>query len=115
MALPISLAPVARALLLEDETLVNQVLEDPAQALLGDLQNVEQARHRHPRIAADEMDDPVVGPSEAELLENRVGVGHEIPVGEEEKLDQRNDVVVAPNPGRNYVSHIDIFFRLCYV
>ena len=66
--------------------------------------------HRHAGIAADEMQHPVMGPAKAELLQDRVGIGHEIPVGEEQQLDQRRGFRSSPNScSRNYVSHLTYF------
>ena len=84
------LAPVAVAFLLVDIALVDQFLQHPAEALLGDAQDVEQLLHRHAGIAADEMHHPVMGPAEAEFLQDLVRIGHEIAVGEEQQLDQRH-------------------------
>ena len=39
-------------------------------------------------MAVDEMDDAVVGAAEAEGRQDRVGVGDEIAIGEEQELDE---------------------------
>jgi hypothetical protein len=41
------------------------------------------------------MEHPVVRPSEPELLQNLVRIGHEVPVGKEQKLDQIPDRLTA--------------------
>ena len=115
-----ALAAVRLAFLLVDIALVDQFLQHAAQALLGDAQDVEQLLHRHAGVAADEVNHPVMRPAEAELPQDLVRIGHEIAIGEEQQLDQRNRVLVAQSIdaqilGRNYVSHIDIFFQFCYV
>src|SRR3546814_1895711 len=51
-----TLAPVAGAGALDDVFLRHQLGEHPAQALLGDLQDIEQVRDRHAGLPADEMD-----------------------------------------------------------
>ena len=70
-------------------------MQHPAEALLGDPQDVEQLRHRHAGIAADEMDDAVMRAPEAEVGEDLVGIGDEIAIGEEQQLDQTDDFAVA--------------------
>ena len=48
----------------------DQVLQHTAQRLLGDAQNVEKLRHRHAGVAANEMQNPVMRPAKAKLLQN---------------------------------------------
>jgi hypothetical protein len=56
--------------------------------LLGDAQDVEELGDGQARIAVDEVQHPVVGPAEAVIRQDPVGIAHEIPVGEEQELDQ---------------------------
>ena len=51
-------------------------------------ENVEQLGDREPRMAADEMQHAMMRAAEAVGLEQPVGVADEIPIGEEEQLDQ---------------------------
>ncbi len=119
-----SLAAVVLAFLLEDIALVDQFLQHAAEALLGDAKDVEQLLHGHAGVTPHEMQHPVVRAPEAELAEDLVRVGHEIAVGKEHQLDERNRFLIAQHfatglplrlwacsLGRNYVSHIDIFTR----
>ena len=98
-----------------DIALLYELAENPSKALLGDAQYVEQLSNRQPGIAADEMDNAMVRPSEAELLEDGIRVGNEIAIGEEQELDQLDDFLFLGILSGNYVSHIDIFLELGYV
>ena len=75
---------------------VDQLLEHARQALLGDLQNVEQFGDRQARLAVDEMQHPVMGAAKAVVCEDLVRIGGEIAIGEEEQLDDGEvDAVLA--------------------
>ena len=82
-----ALPPVVVAGLLHDIAFVEQLLEHPAERLLGDAQDVEQVGDLQSGIAVDEMHHPVMGAAEAEGLQLMVGVADEIAVGEEQQLD----------------------------
>ncbi len=82
-----TLAPVALAFLLINITFADQFLQHPAQALLGNPQDVEQLRHSHAGVAAYEMHHPVVGPAEAKFAKDFIGIGNKIPVGKEQQFD----------------------------
>ena len=71
--------------------LVHQLLEHPAERLLGDLQHVEQIGDLHARMAVDEMQHAVVRAAEAELGQHIVGIADEVAVGEEQELDEIPD------------------------
>jgi len=62
-------------------------LSNPSQRLLGDAQHVQQVGHLQAGIAVDEMHYPVMRPAEPESLQFVIGVADEIPVGEEQELD----------------------------
>ena len=83
-----ALAPVLLAFPLLDEALVDELLENPPEGLLGDAQDVEQLRHGETGIAIDEMQDAMMRTPEAVAVEKLVGVGDEVPIGEEEELDE---------------------------
>ena len=82
------LAPVGGAHPALDEILLDQLLEHPVEALLGDAQDVEELRDRQARLAVDEVQDPVMGPPETVLVQDPVGIADEVAIGEEEQLDQ---------------------------
>ena len=116
------LATIAGALLLQHIALVDQLLEHAPERLLGDLQDIEELGNLHPGIAVDEMQHPMMGAAEIELGERIVGIADEIPIGEEQKLDDvpnRGAILGSPVAGdggraaidgwKIYVSHIDIF------
>ena len=86
-----ALAAVVLALLLHHVALVDELLEHAAERLLGDLQHVQQVGNLHAGVAIDEMQHPVVRPAEAELGQHVVRIADEIPVGEEQKLDDVPD------------------------
>ena len=90
---PLPAVLLARPLI--DIALLDQFAQHPAEALLGDAENVEQLRHRHAGIAADEMHDAMMRAPEAEFGQDGVGIGDEIAIGEEQQLDQADDVLVA--------------------
>ena len=52
---------------LHDTALVDQLLQHTAEALLGDLQNVEQVGDAQARVAVDEVQDAMMGAAEAEV------------------------------------------------
>ena len=60
------------------------------------------------------MHDAVMRPPEAPFREDGIRIGDEITIGEEQKFDQADDVLVTFIAVRNYVSHIDIFSKVCY-
>ena len=71
-----------------DEALLDQLLEDPVEALLGDAQDVEELRDGQAGLPVDEMQDPVMRAAEAVIAEDPVGIADEVAIGEEEQLDQ---------------------------
>ena len=82
-----ALPAVVIAGLLDDIALVEQLLEHPAERLLGDAQDVQQVGDLQAGIAVDEMHHPVMGPAEPESLELMVGIADEVAVGEEQQFD----------------------------
>ena len=89
------LAPVVRALARLDETAVEQLLEDAVEALLGDLENVEQRRDGEAWTPVDEMQHPVVRAAEFIFLQQTVRVLHEVSIGEKKQLHHVENRVVA--------------------
>src|SRR4029077_4765200 len=119
------------ALLLDDVALVDKLLEDAAERLLGDFQNVEQLSDFHTRVAINEMQHAMVRAAKAELVQKLIGVADEVAVGKEQKLDEipiglarigalghrRGGPVFArrcQTDVGHYVSTIDIFRFGCY-
>ena len=103
------LAPVALAFFLQNVAFVDELLEDAAERLLGDAQNVQQVRDLDAGIAIDEMQHPMVGAAKAKFGQNIVGIADEVPVGKEQKLDEvphrlhrPAHVSPAPGPGRGF-------------
>ena len=82
------LAAVRGAGPLLDEVLLDQLLQDPVEALLGDAQDVEQFGDGEAGLPVDEMQDAVMRPAEAVVGEDAVGIADEVAIGEEEQLDQ---------------------------
>ena len=82
-----ALPAVVIAGLLHDIAFVEQLLEHPAERLLGDAQHVQQIGDLQPGIAVDEMHHPVMGAAEPERLQLMIGVADEIAIGEEQQLD----------------------------
>ena len=90
-----ALAAIVGALFLRHVALIDELLEHPAERLLGDFQDVEQLRNLHAGIAVDEMQHPVVSAPEAQLRQHVVGVADEVAIGEEQKLDDVPDGLIA--------------------
>ena len=59
-----ALAAVTPSLLLLDEAAGGEIFQDTAEALLGDLQDFQKLADREVRLAADEMERPVMGAAE---------------------------------------------------
>src|SRR5215216_1158528 len=120
-----ALAPVVLAFLLHHVALLDELLEDAAQRLFGDLQHDQEIGHLHAGVAVDEMQDAVVGPPEGESRKHFIGIADEVAVGKEQEFDQVPDRLVQSGRrfgprwgcavgGNNYVSHVDIFGFDCY-
>src|SRR5579872_3680435 len=121
-----ALAPVLRPAVLDDETAPQQLSQNSVEALLGDAQDAEQLADRDLRVAADKMHDPVMRPPEPVFGQDRIRLGGEVAIGEEQQFDPLPDFLVAEERRvgragwlirrlgqgvcRNafYVSHIDI-------
>jgi hypothetical protein len=103
------------ALLLHDELLPDQLAENAAQTLLGDVQDGEQLTDGYLRVAADKVDDAVVGAAKTVSRKNRVRLGRKIAVCEKQQLDPIPSLLLGNSVrvGRRiYVRHIDIFRNL---
>src|SRR5690554_6870715 len=104
-----ALPPVAFTRALRDISVVDQLAQDPRQALLGDAQNVEQIGHRHTRAQIDEIDHPVMGAAESLHFEKGIGIAHEIAIGKKEQshdIDRHLGKII---DCRTYVSLVDIY------
>ena len=124
------LAAILHARLLRDPALVDQLLEDPGEALLGYLQDLQQVRHPQARVAVDEVQHPVVRAAEPILGEHGVRLAREVAVGEKQQLDHRDEASLGRRERRPfrsrsgshakpasrlgiYVSHVDLFDPDC--
>src|SRR5688572_16294414 len=108
-------AAIKRTFLLHDIAPLDQFAQHAAERLLGDLQNVEKLGNPHAGIAADEMQDSVMGAPEADGAEDDVGIGSEIAIGEEQKLDQLDKLLIGHRFAADiYVNHVDIFCIVNY-
>src|SRR5260221_14154008 len=72
---------------LGDVALVDQLLEDAAEGLLGDFENIKEFRDLHSRIAIDEMQYPVMSAAESKHLERIIRVADEVPIGKEQEYN----------------------------
>ena len=71
------------------EKIVRRMSEnDPT--LLRDLQDIEQIGDAQARVTMHEMQNPVMGAPEAEIVEDAVRLTGEVAIGKEQKLDERN-------------------------
>ena len=62
-------------------------------------------------MASDKVDDAMMGPAEAISLEDRIGLGGEVTIGKEQKLDPLPHILVMrenPVAKRFYVRHVDL-------
>ena len=77
----------------------------------------KQFADRHLRVTSDEVDDPVMGAAEPVCRKDRVRLGREVAVGEEQQFDplpHRGVTGKGRVGGMFYVSHIDISRNLRY-
>ena len=124
------LAAVATARLLRDPAFVDELLQHAGQALLGDLQDLQQVRDPQARIAVDEVQHAVVGAAQAEFGQHGVGLAREVAVGEKQQLDDGDEAGVGAGSDACprfrrlaaryaaqrlgiYVSHVDLFDPDC--
>jgi DNA-binding response OmpR family regulator len=83
-----ALAAIGGAGALHDIAVVDELAQYAPQALLGDLQDVEEIRDAHAGMAVHEMQHAVMRAAEADAREDLVGVADEIAIGEKQQLDQ---------------------------
>ena len=111
------LPPVSRAGMLDDEALPDQLAEDAVQALLGDAQNTKQLADRDLRVASDEVDHAMMGPTKIVFRKNLIRFCGEIAVGEIQQLDPLPHLILDRSrcdSKRFYVRHIDLSCNLGY-
>src|SRR6266481_3594643 len=99
-----------------DEALAQELAQHAGQALLGDLQDIEQGGNRHARIATHEIDDAMMGSPKTIGLENRIGFRREIAIGIEQQFDALAQLILAQEKRIGlgfYVSHVDLFSGSC--
>ena len=87
-----ALAAVLVSRALDNEVLVDELLQNARESLLGDLQDFEKLSNLQSRVAVNKMQDTMVGASEAILFQDGIGIAGEIAVGEIEELDAGNEV-----------------------
>lgn len=71
-----------------DKSQIEQLLENAVQALLGDLQNVEQGGDGEPGPTADEVQHAMVRAPEIIIFEQAVSVADKVAVSEKEEFDE---------------------------
>jgi len=62
-------------------------------------------------MSSDEMDDTMMGAAKTVFCENRIGLGGEVTIGEEQQLDPLADRLLMQEVGtieEIYVSHVDL-------
>jgi hypothetical protein len=127
-------ATIVRAGFLEDVAIIDELLQDAGQGLLGNAKDFKEIGNSQAGVAGNEVDNTVVSAAVAEIPEEFIGVAGKITVREEKQLDDlehlrrrggrgrgghggRSDgqliactvVVGAFGPGfRIYVSHVDL-------
>ena len=94
-----ALATVDSSRALHDIALVDELLQHAPEALLGDLQRIEQVGDAKAAMAGDEVKDAMVRPAEAEILEDGVGIAGEVAVGEEQQLGISQQLGIRPALG----------------
>src|SRR5690606_6310835 len=127
-----ALAPILRARLLQNIATIDELLQNTRQTLLGNLEAIKQIGNPQTWVTVDEVENTVVGAAEAELGQNGVRLPGEVPVREEQELDESDELltadlfgrleryVLAPRFHRSgpgcciYVSHVDLFGCHCY-
>jgi hypothetical protein len=112
-----------------DEPFFPQVLENTGEALLGNLEDVQQFGNFQAGIAVDEMQDAVMCAPEPIPLQNRIGIAGEIAISKIEQLHKTDErrghrrgsgfrgrigacgsqrTALSARLG-SYVSHVDLF------
>src|SRR5204863_155280 len=86
------IAAIALAGLLHDPPLIHELLENAGQALLRNLQNLQQVGDAKAGMAIDEMQHAVMRASETELGQRRIRLPGEVAVGEEQQLDEGDEL-----------------------
>src|SRR4029453_6464989 len=109
---------------LQNVPLVDQLLQDAAERLLGDVEDLQQVGNFYARVAVDKMQHPMMGAAKTKLEEHLIRVANEIAISEKQKFDDVPGGLGRCRPAarafgharcrtrfarRNYVSHVDIF------
>ena len=71
-----------------DVAALDQILEHAVEALLGDLQNIEEFRDGQARAPRCEIEHPMMGATEPIPGEQTVGIGDKVTIGEEHQFDE---------------------------
>src|SRR5690606_34159994 len=98
-----ALAPVLRARLLQNIAAVDELLQNTCETLLGNLEDIKEIGHPQARVPVHEVKNAVMCPAEAELREDGVRLAGEVAIGEEQQLDELDELVrgdLSGRPGR---------------
>ena len=109
-----ALTTVGLASLLLDVAVVDELAEHPREALLGDLEDIEQVGDRHAGLEVHKVENAVLRSTESLPLQQGIGVPHEIAIS---KVEQAHDVErqrLGRLSIRIYVSTVDIYFSGCH-
>jgi hypothetical protein len=66
---------------------IDQLFEHSCETLLGYLQRIQEIGNGHAGVAVNEMYHAVMGTPEAAFRKDGIGVGNEVPIREEQQLD----------------------------
>ena len=69
--------------------MIDELLEHSGQALLGDVEDIQQVGDAKAGVSVHKMQDTVVRPAKSEIGKDRIRVAGEVAIGEEQKLRKR--------------------------
>src|SRR5579862_2727743 len=90
-----ALPPIDGARQLSHQPALDQLVDEPAQGLLGKVQNVEQPAHRNLRLAADEMQNLAVTGAEPHRGHRGIRFFAEVAGGEEQEIQPLAQLLLA--------------------
>lgn len=95
----LTLATIRVPDMLLDQLLFYQFAQDPGQALLGNMQDIEQFRHGNTRIARNEINGAVMRPTKIIPRQNLIRLGNKIPVGIEQQFHTGAQIFITQEQG----------------
>ena len=104
------LATVGFPSFLLDIAVIDELPQDARQALLGDLEDIEEIGDGHTGAQVHEVEDPVVGATKSLLFEHVVGIADEIAIGKKEQPHDIERKLRLSGRRQIYVSLVDIYF-----